>query len=679
MKRLEERVNKIDSIIKETKIQEPYLEVFQGMASFVKQMQVLFTEIAVRDWNSVKLDYLKQENLKNYLDLLPENYGSSLANPEYMVGKLGDDYGKMFAYLSMQLRKLIPHTYEQDVESWLFDSELFLMLLEEFDVSWRETSKEPVYRAMVDMIYWNRSENMDVIVGKSLDRMLNTSDQWVVSKLATLDLVDERYLYQFGEYVTSNEIRLAKFIAKLPDETIKKMADTYTEGYRIGFVNGNKDLSKKKTVEIRYNLGFERVVNKAIENFRDMGLKTVIRHAAVAGNRAGFYGAIPNKQCDYDHKEDDALYMDKILSGRKMDAMKAEFEKRKEWAADYAGPAVMEIFGEEPFSPAVKKEALRYDEVQRKVHVAELSKSGEIMNEYIKGEERSFTIIAFPVSSIGDQFEEIFEETIRLNTLDYHLYQTIQQTIIDALDQAEEVLILGKDGNRTNLTVKLAKLTNPEKETKFENCVADVNIPVGEVFTSPVLEGTNGVLHVKRVFLREFEYVDLEITLNDGMIASYSCKNFEDEEENQKYIKENIMSHRDTLPIGEFAIGTNTTAYVMAKKYGIADVLPILIAEKMGPHFAVGDTCYSHSEEVQVYNPNGKEIIAKENAVSLLRKTEGMEKAYTNCHTDITIPYEELGGIWTIKADGSREAIIENGVFVLAGTEELNKPFEKMA
>lgn len=80
----------------------------------------------------------------------------------------------------------------------------------------------------------------------------------------------------------------------------------------------------------------------------------------------------------------------------------------------------------------------------------------------------------------------------------------------------------------------------------------------------------------------------------------------------------------------------------MAQKYQIADKLPILIAEKMGPHFAVGDTCYSWAEDTSVYNPDGKEIIARDNEVSILRK-EDPSRAYFGCHTDITIPYEELG------------------------------------
>ena len=54
----------------------------------------------------------------------------------------------------------------------------------------------------------------------------------------------------------------------------------------------------------------------------------------------------------------------------------------------------------------------------------------------------------------------------------------------------------------------------------------------------------------------------------------------------------------------------------------------------MGPHFAVGDTCYSWSEDTKVYNPDGRENVAKDNEVSILRK-EDISKAYFNCHTDI--------------------------------------------
>jgi len=137
------------------------------------------------------------------------------------------------------------------------------------------------------------------------------------------------------------------------------------------------------------------------------------------------------------------------------------------------------------------------------------------------------------------------------------------------------------------------------------------------------------------------------------------------------------LKNHDTLPLGEFAIGTNTTAYAAGKKYGIEDKMPILIAEKTGPHFAVGDTCYSWSEDVRVYNPNGKEIVAKDNSCSLKRK-EDPSAAYFQCHTDITVPYEELEEISVVTKDGKHIILIKDGRFVLPGTEILNEPLKQL-
>ena len=241
-------------------------------------------------------------------------------------------------------------------------------------------------------------------------------------------------------------------------------------------------------------------------------------------------------------------------------------------AAVFGGPAVIEIFGEKDFMPVNKEANPKYNEEQQKLCVEYASKAGEIVNKYIKGEERSFTIIAFPVPEIGEKYEEIFDEIVKINTLDYKKYQRIQQALIDTLDQAKKVHIVGDNGNKTDLYVALGELANPEKETNFENCVADVNIPVGEVFTSPKLNGTDGILHVKHVFLNAYEFKDLEVCFQNGMIVRYGCANFDSEAENLKYIRDNVLFHHDTLPMGEFAIGTNVTAYVACKKYGIEDI-----------------------------------------------------------------------------------------------------------
>ena len=96
----------------------------------------------------------------------------------------------------------------------------------------------------------------------------------------------------------------------------------------------------------------------------------------------------------------------------------------------------------------------------------------------------------------------------------------------------------------------------------------------------------------------------------------------------------------------------------------------------MGPHFAVGDTCYSWMEDCPVFNPDGREMVARENEISAKRK-ENPQEAYFGCHTDITIPYSELDTIEAIHPDGTSVKIIAGGRFALSGTEKLNEPLEK--
>lgn len=606
-------------------------------------------------------------NEKHYGELLGERYDTSYANPAFAVERLGEEYGRLFSALHVHYRRGIGFVYDEKKELFLALAELFLEIYSAFVCEKEENGGVPAYEEIRKIYYWHRSDYADVLSLEQVENQVVPKQDMAKRLLMEADLTDLRYLYRYGEYISDSELKTAAFLNSLPEETIATMADTFTEGYRIGFITTNKDISKKKSVCIYYNIGFERVVRRAVSNFKKIGLDSIVY-------RGRYQSTAPNRQYSYDHKDDDMLFFDRQYMNRKLETLKTAFEQYKKEAALFGGPAVIEVFGEEPFSPVPKKEAIQGDEQYQRLNVEYISAYRRMMSNYVKEEERSFTIIAFPTPDIGDNFTQIFDEIIRINTLDYSLYQKIQQTMIDTLDRAEYVEVKGMNGNRTDVKVMLCTLNDPEKESKFENCVADVNIPVGEVFTSPRLKGTNGVLHVSRVFLNGLEYRDFEIDFKDGMVADYHCGNFPDAEEGRRYIKDNVLMHHDTLPLGEFAVGTNTTAYMVAEKYGIGGKLPILIAEKMGPHFAVGDTCYSQAEDVKVYNPDGKEIIARENEVSALRKTD-MQKAYFNCHTDITIPYHELGLLAAVKKDGSRVPIIENGRFVLPGCEELNKPF----
>ena len=63
--------------------------------------------------------------------------------------------------------------------------------------------------------------------------------------LKNADLDNDRYLYCFGEYITENELGTARHLRTLPEETLRKMADVYTEGYRIGFINTGIRICRK--------------------------------------------------------------------------------------------------------------------------------------------------------------------------------------------------------------------------------------------------------------------------------------------------------------------------------------------------------------------------------------------------------------------------------------------------
>ena len=645
---------------------------------FVRMAELV--QLADRTWKIVEdgslrrmsLPELQRLNRELYEDILPEHYGQSYANPDYAADRLGESMGRQLSFLCAELRGIIPAVFEQNRFDMVIRMELLLEVYQAF------VSGTP--EEIPQMFYWYVSDYYEPEAQERTAQMVCPERDFATRIVMDSDLRDLRYLYYYGEYVTDSELRTAMHLNGMPEEKIGLMADTFTEGYRIGFAVGNKDISLKKTVNIRYALGFERMIRRAVQNFDRIGLRPTIYRAGSSifqgrnVEKNGYFGANPNKQFDYDHREDIALMLDGLLVERRLECQRNAYEKYKEQAAVFGGPAVAEIFGEKPFVPETKPGACRLSDAQQKLSVEYAGRAGLLQNAYIPGEERSFTIIAFPVPDIGEKYEEIFDDIVRINTLDYKLYQGIQQRLIDALDRGSTVRVKGSGGNRTDLTVRLHTLRDPAKETNFENCVADVNIPVGEVFTSPVLAGTEGLLHVTRVFLNGLEYRDLWLLFEDGMVRDYGCANFPTEEENRKYIKDNILFHHDTLPIGEFAIGTNTTAYMTARRYGIEDKMPILIAEKTGPHFAVGDTCYSHTENVRVYNPDGKEIIAKDNEVSLLRDTD-VSKAYFQCHTDITIPYDELGELYALTDGGEKIPIIRDGQFVLDGCGELNRAF----
>ena len=590
-------------------------------------------------------------------------YDKCLANPDWAHQLYGAEIGSLVSAAYICSRNIRSTYLKRNFVGTLSYLALF------FDLYELALKGDKSYQSWLAAYIFRTQENFETLVKANYLNRFSPENDYNRRIMCEADLSDLRYLYRYGIYVGKHERAMAKFIAAYDAGELAKIAKYVVQCYIDGFVRAKKDYQKKRFAMVMIPMGMEALGRLIVQELAHFGMEALVPTPMSNGI---------NRQYSYDHRFDNALSLTRDYVEKSLKVAEESMEALKDMIALQAGPAYVELFGETPFSPESKKSCLKLNEEQQQLFREFNGRNAQLYYKYYRRDEASFTIIAFPSTEIGDRFADIFADTLKINLLDSNTYARIQQHIIDVLDSADYVEVKGKPGNDTDIKVQMHKISDPAKETIFENCVADVNIPVGEVFTSPVLCGTSGTLHVEDIYLNDLRYYNLRMHFEDGWVKDYSCSNFEDPAEGKSYIHENLLLPHQSLPIGEFAIGTNTTAYQIAKKYDIMHLLPILIIEKMGPHFAIGDTCYSHEEDAP--HPsllNGKEMIAVENEKSATRNDDPLS-AYTQKHTDITLPYEMLASITAVRADGSRKDIIRDGRFVVPGTEELNIPLEQI-
>lgn len=605
------------------------------ITNFIKEVKNFYLEVFETDLKSLSLEELQA---------IQNRYKSFYSNPMLLKKDRNED--KLHNLLAFDVLSFYYHFCLKDEYC-----NYYLGFIDEVIHSLEEN---PDSLKDIVLTFCN---NVAITIGR-LIKNTTIGSKSIYNIIFNSNLDTYNYLYYYGENITDNHIRIVDYFNSIDDDKLTSMAKCVIDSFLRGLEKSSIDVSKKDYAVLFYPIGFEKLAKK-ISSLVDGNLRIVFR----------IYGNKFDKQLSYNHRYDYNFYLGKEYISNYLSYFKEELVRNSETYSKYAGGIYVETFGENRFIPKNGDEVFEKDKELAALNSSFDTEFSILYEEYIR-KNTSFTIISYPCPEIGKDFEAIFDETIKLNTLDNAKYEKIHQSIIDVLDTAKEVHITGRNGNKTDLTVALSDLTDPKSQTLFENCCADVNVPVGEVFTSPKLKGTNGILHVSEIYLQGWKFVDLILKIEDGMIKEYSCNNYPTIEENNEYINEHLLYDNKTLPMGEFAIGTNTYAYVMGNKYNINDKLDILIAEKTGPHFAFGDTCYSMDEDTKVYNPDGKEIVAKDNEISIQRNVD-KSKAYFGVHTDVTIPYYELGDIVAITNNGNI-SIIENGKFVLPGTEELN-------
>ena len=237
---------------------------------------------------------------------------------------MGWEYGQLLSALDARLHGIYTSCMEGNIRYLCIYAELFVEIYNCF-----EDAQNLNVHEIRKCIYSFMHDYTEIFNADAICRLIDPEYDYFTQIVMEAELDHPAYLYRYGLYIGKDETESAHFLHSLTKQQMQAMADTFTEGYRIGFETTGKDISKKSVVEIRYPLGFERMVRAAVHNFKKIGLQPVLRP----------YSISLNKQFTYDHKEDRGLWLDKALIERGLEVDRTVWENHKAIAPNYGGPS----------------------------------------------------------------------------------------------------------------------------------------------------------------------------------------------------------------------------------------------------------------------------------------------------------------------------------------------------
>jgi len=234
-------------------------------------------------------------------------------------------------------------------------------------------------------------------------------------------------------------------------------------------------------------------------------------------------------------------------------------------------------------------------------------------------------VLRWPTSSMAQLAEmstEAFEDFyFNVCTMDYPKMDRAAQSLAKAMEAADKVHLKGPSD--TDLTFSI-------KDIPVIPCCGEYNIPDGEVFTAPVRDSVNGVIHYNTpTIYNGVSFTNIRLEFKNGKIVAASA------DQNSDKLDPIFDTDEGARYVGEFAIGFNP--------YITHAMKDILFDEKIAGslHFTPG-RAYENA-----FNGNRSEI-----------------------HWDLVmIQRPEFGG-GTIEFDG--QVIRKDGMFVPKELQALN-------
>lgn len=361
--------------------------IAEAAAEYFRELSE-FALLAVSEYEAPRAD--RETNERLYRDMRPEYYAGSYADPAYAVSRLGEGYGQLLSAFYAEFRGLISFAYEKRLKDITVLLETFIQLLNEFEMRAPEAADGagpafgsgaageagktdaaaaagfPPLKELRDIfysyVYDYCAEFTEAAVRESLASEANAAKR-IITEAELSDLTDRSYLYRFGEWVTETELLTAKRFLALPEEALTHMADAFTGEALQRFCTAEKAVpgaARQKTVCLFLPLGFERLAKKVIENFEAAGIAVIWKRCPLhlvnkgftdGGNAEPIFCGARNRQYEYDHKNDMALFFGSRLKAEKLQALKNAYAVYHKEASAFLGSVFAEHFAEADAAP----------------------------------------------------------------------------------------------------------------------------------------------------------------------------------------------------------------------------------------------------------------------------------------------------------------------------------------
>ena len=128
-------------------------------------------------------------------------------------------------------------------------------------------------------------------------------------------------------------------------------------------------------------------------------------------------------------------------------------------------------------------------------------------------------------------------------TLDYSRMAQSAEKLVTVMNETDEVHIQGPGDTDLRFSIK---------DIPAIACAGNINIPDGEVFTAPVIDSVNGIIHYNTPSIyRGHSFENIRLEFKDGKIVGTSA------DQGEEHLEDIFNSDEGARFVGEFAIGFN--------------------------------------------------------------------------------------------------------------------------